>query len=661
MNASGFFLRLSTFTAALLCPLLPLLTHAQDEEENPAEKQTSQGGGKIVRSAGVEANPMHAVLRQLVGIEIKVAVLKYETVKAQVAAGTANPAQLEEAKAAVETLVKENPVVATEPEVAKEIPVEIVPPPAPPPPPNVTPPTNPGSPPSSNTYAYDVSADSLSVDHGYSTTTLSRTEATSTKLATVAGVDANTALTIPYLIDVFETDLYTTQGATHFNQVLTETMPLVNALLTEVTLAGSPTLSGHANLYTSDSVKNILSGKNPYYYQLVKALAAKNAFGDAGDAAGSQVVTRSLEALFGAAGVTAATTVSDLLDKTVAQVLPDASSKYATLLGVRADNKATNAPLFNLPAKNVQGVVGQNVTLGQAGSATSIDLTSQLKPSTTKPTSAADWKVFGIGAGKDLTVKGDITFTNANRHAGTGKIVKDHALAIGALDDVHFHSQTWEKDWGLAPGFLAQHGAAMAAGTASTATAANKTNRITVDFEGANLYLGSVSKLELVNVDLKSGGNLGVGSLEELSIVSLDPNKRNTLTVGQNTHASEGEKIQLYANERVLADGVDFKGNVDEIYMQARTVDLKNVTFPGGSEVILVSEYGGVEGKYPTFGASNRAMGRVNFIDNVKYDVKTIDSKSAFDALGSTHAISTSNGSKHPITINPFSKATAKP
>ena len=135
----------------------------------------------------------------------------------------------------------------------------------------------------------------------------------------------------------------------------------------------------------------------------------------------------------------------------------------------------------------------------------------------------------------------------------------------------------------------------------------------------------------------------------------------DTLTVGQNTHASEGEKIQLYANERVLADGVNFKGNVDEIYMQARTVDLKNVTFPGGSEVILVSEYGGVEGKYPTFGASNRAMGRVNFIDNVKYDVKTIDSKSAFDALGSTHAISTSNGSKHPITINPFSKATAKP
>jgi hypothetical protein len=73
--------------------------------------------------------------------------------------------------------------------------------------------------------------------------------------------------------------------------------------------------------------------------------------------------------------------------------------------------------------------------------------------------------------------------------------------------------------------------------------------------------------------------------------------------------------------------------------MEARTVDLKNVTFPSGSEVKLASELGGVaangigNGKYPTFGIGQREIGRVNFIDKVKYADKLIYNPNSFNEV----------------------------
>ncbi|MBT4666965.1 MAG: hypothetical protein HOB63_10675, partial [Opitutae bacterium] len=127
-----------------------------------------------------------------------------------------------------------------------------------------------------------------------------------------------------------------------------------------------------------------------------------------------------------------------------------------------------------------------------------------------------------------------------------------------------------------------------------------------------------------------------------------DPtNTPNTFTVGKNTNpADRGDNVQLFANERIVADGLRFEGRVDSIYMEARTVDLKNVTFPNGSEVNLASDLGGVDGKYPTFGIGQREIGRVNFIDKVKYDTTIIKNETNFNDLGKLP-----NG-KHPITIS---------
>ena len=318
--------------------------------------------------------------------------------------------------------------------------------------------------------------------------------------------------------------------------------------------------------------------------------------------------------------------------------------------------------LFDIDVDQVKGIVAQDINLGStSGGTTSIDLTDQLKTENT-PTDPKNWKVFGIGAGKDIIVKGNVSFKNSNnRDPQTDEVlrpqVKDHALAIGALDEIHFHSKTnlppFEGDegkWNLAADFLEKHLDYSVATPQTTSkdrdTFKNWTDRIKIDFEGANLYLGSISKMELVNVDLESGGNLGVASLDELHIVSSDPTDTpNTFTVGKNTNPSDrGDNVQLFANERIVADGLRFEGRVDSIYMEARTVDLKNVTFPNGSEVNLASDLGGVgangtgNGKYPTFGIGQREIGRVNFIDQVKYDTHLIYDKDSFDT--------------HPITIS---------
>jgi hypothetical protein len=73
--------------------------------------------------------------------------------------------------------------------------------------------------------------------------------------------------------------------------------------------------------------------------------------------------------------------------------------------------------------------------------------------------------------------------------------------------------------------------------------------------------------------------------------------------------------------------------------MEAMTVNLKNLNFPAGSSVNLNSAYGGIEGLYPNFGSS--AVGRVNFIQNVKYNSHLLNSRSTFDAYGTSITIGT--------------------
>ncbi|MDK3156473.1 hypothetical protein QPK87_07770, partial [Kamptonema cortianum] len=70
---------------------------------------------------------------------------------------------------------------------------------------------------------------------------------------------------------------------------------------------------------------------------------------------------------------------------------------------------------------------------------------------------------------------------------------------------------------------------------------------------------------------------------------------------------------------------------VNAIAMQAYTINLQNINFPGGSTVNLTS--GLPNGSYPNFGGSMN--GRVNFISGVSYGGNAIVNESTFDSYGS--------------------------
>ena len=68
--------------------------------------------------------------------------------------------------------------------------------------------------------------------------------------------------------------------------------------------------------------------------------------------------------------------------------------------------------------------------------------------------------------------------------------------------------------------------------------------------------------------------------------------------------------------------------------MGATTLNLSNLNFPSAANVTLQSLKGGIDGKYPTFGTSNQAYGRVNFLEKVSSGGNLLFDRSSFDLHG---------------------------
>ena len=67
--------------------------------------------------------------------------------------------------------------------------------------------------------------------------------------------------------------------------------------------------------------------------------------------------------------------------------------------------------------------------------------------------------------------------------------------------------------------------------------------------------------------------------------------------------------------------------------MEAMTINLSNINFPSGSNVNLNSLYGGIAGKYPSFGTTTQ-YGRVNFIQGMSYGSNPVMNRTNFDLYG---------------------------
>ena len=159
-------------------------------------------------------------------------------------------------------------------------------------------------------------------------------------------------------------------------------------------------------------------------------------------------------------------------------------------------------------------------------------------------------------------------------------------------------------------------------------------------FQGDHLHVGSWGSMELVNVSMESGQSLGIETLEDLVIRDSSLRVRG------------GDEINLHAMNQLQLNGVEFSNTLRGIYMQATTIDLMNINFPGGSNIYMETLYGGIDGKYPTFPTGdasnlmgNRKVGRVNFIQNVQYNQNLLNNRAQFDQFGQNIHISTMSNS----------------
>ena len=189
-----------------------------------------------------------------------------------------------------------------------------------------------------------------------------------------------------------------------------------------------------------------------------------------------------------------------------------------------------------------------------------------------------------------MTVSGNITFTNTND-------AEDHALVLGAADDFILSGSN-------------------------------------LTYTGSNLALGAggteADSMYLVNTTITTGGNLAAGTLGTLNISTAEFN------VGNGGVDSDSDNVYLYANDLIQVNGLSFSGSrLDDVYMEAITVNLNNVSFPSTADVILKSRDGTLH--FDSY--SSPTVGGVN-LTNVKHG-STVLSSSHFDGGPAGHIDST--------------------
>ena len=190
---------------------------------------------------------------------------------------------------------------------------------------------------------------------------------------------------------------------------------------------------------------------------------------------------------------------------------------------------------------------------------------------------------------------------------GTLELPGENAFYITAAEGIHFNGNVALQSSGSS-----LHDLYFASGEDFSFAPGSQ-----VSFREGSLHLASRTSSDFVQVSMEAGGDLGITSLENLLFQDA------TLRV------PAGDRVHLEAYNHLSVNGLQFSSQIQQIYMQAITIDLRNVFFPDGSMVYLQSQFGGIDGIYPNFGSSE--VGRVNFIENVGYHQTVIQNRATFD------------------------------
>jgi len=391
--------------------------------------------------------------------------------------------------------------------------------------------------------------------------------------------DINTAATEVQTDAKGKNNTYTNALATATNgfpKALESAVKVAELILTDRVINNDNDLADDLNV-------GILSG-NGYNTELIRILAKYGALGSKGGALADAVLGSDFTAFNKSINLSA-------------KVQPGVSyyQQFLSTLGARAmgPDKTSNHVHINttmVSTSNIKLSPGANVTFNASAEIDASDVLPK-----------GDRRIAIIGAAKDMTIKGNLNIKNSNTE-------ENGVMVLGAADDFYLRSEYGSIDADY-----------------------NDPALVSITNEGANLAIGSEDTMRLVNVSISTGGNLAIGTLNELHI-GLSDGHKSYLSVGNGGQNSDPDNIYLYANELIQINGMEITGRVDDVYMEAVTINLRNVTFPHTSEVTLRSRNG-------TIGFSNTPTptpGSVNMY-NVKHGSDLL-SGSSFNGVPGNYA-----------------------
>jgi len=375
---------------------------------------------------------------------------------------------------------------------------------------------------------------------------------------------------------------------------LESAVTLADQLLQDVVLS--------SDLPTTDiTLSNINSADSGYTLELVRLLDKYGAFGKNGNALASSVLGSSFS-------TEATGTIS---------VSNDSTNDYLTYLSTLTGKSSTfhdhlsGKSVIDVPLSNVKLAPANTYVLGVAGKTSNIDVNSKLPEveDTDFDISPSDENIYILGAAKDITTAGAVVFDNKND-------AEDHALVIGAADQVIVSKSITYK------------GSNLAIGQGGVTTDTTKESVINQD------------RALLIAADISTGGNLAIGSLGQLQIsgANFTLGTANETSEGSGVWTSDEDNLYLYANDLIEIKSLTFNNaRLDDVYMEAITINLKDITFPSTSDVFLRTRDGTIA--FETF--SSPTVGAANFTNVIHPDVSSTKlTEEHFDRVGDKYVTS---------------------
>jgi hypothetical protein len=349
---------------------------------------------------------------------------------------------------------------------------------------------------------------------------------------------------------------------TGFQAALESAVTVANLLLTPRTVTNDNDLA-------DDIILSNLTG-NGYNTELVRLLAEYGALGKNGTALADAVLGTRFTAFDQSIGL-----------GTFVQNDTSYYQQFLTNLGARALGKSvTSSTLTSVSTSNIRVSTGSNITF-TAGA--SLDASDVLPDGDTR-------RIAMIAAAKDMTIKGDLTVNNTNK-------TENGVVVLGAADDLYIRSEE---------------------NTANSADYTGNPDVVKLTYTGSNAAIGAQDTIKLINVSMSTGGNLAIGTLDELHI-GTNTAQTNSISVGTGGENSDPDNVYMYAQNLIQINGLNINGRVDDVYMEAVTLNLRNVNFPQTSEVVLRSQNGTLH--FDTF--TSPIVGGVN-LTNVKHGNDTL-------------------------------------